>query len=169
MANANKNKGKSLERLIASELSLVFNLNFMRVQGSGAYVGGKNAFRVNTLTREQNLSVCGDIVVPIELEHIAFEAKFYKDFSFVSVFDNNEQLNEWIDQSKISGKIWFIVLKVNHLGKFVVFDKKYENTFITNPSKMIYKNEYIMCRYDGFFENNKDILLSMKPKEINAI
>jgi hypothetical protein len=169
MANANKNKGKALEREVSKELTSIFNLNFQRVFGSGAFVGGKNAFRVSTLSREQNLAVCGDIMVPIELEHIAFECKFYKSFAFSSLFDNNEQLNDWIEQSKVSNKCWFIILKVNNNGKFVVFDRKNESTFVTNSCKMIYKNEYVICRYDGFFECNKDILLSMKPKEQNGI
>lgn len=170
MANAKKVKGSTFERELCADLSSIFQSNFQRVPNSGAALGGLNAHRAYILTPEQNLLACGDIIVPSELSHIQFEAKFYKDFSFVSLFDNNEQLNKWIEQAKgSSGKCWFLVIKINHLGKFVVFDKKHENTFIVNPNRMIYKNEYVICRYDGFFESNKDVLLSMKPKEQNGI
>ena len=163
MPNYNKEKGKRLEREIAKELTNVFGLNFERVWSSGSFTGGKNANRLAKLTKEQALLSVGDILVPIELEHIQIEAKFYKTFSFSSMYENNKQLNKWIEQAiGTSNKVWFLIFKINNIGKFVVFDKKYESVLAFIDNKMIYKNQYVVCKYDGFFEANKDILLTLK-------
>ena len=162
--NANKNKGKCLEREIAKELTNIFKLNFDRVQQSGAFTGMKNSWRLNKVSKEQSLSMCGDIIVPIELKHVVFECKFYKNFSFSSLFDNNSQMDEWIKQATNIPRVWFIILKVNNNGKFIVFDKKYLNIFKLKYSWMVYKNN-IVCRYNNFFEDNKDILLQLTSSD----
>jgi Holliday junction resolvase len=163
MPNYNKNKGKSLEREVAKHLTEVFGLNFERVWSSGAFTGGQNAFRLQKLTKEQALLSAGDILVPMELEHVLFECKFYKAFSFHAMFENNETLNGWIEQaSAIPTKYWFLIFKINNVGKFVVFDSTHEALFKPIENRMIYKNKYLVCKYDGFFEENKEVLLSLK-------
>lgn len=164
MANHNKDKGKRLERELARELTEAFGLNFERIWSSGAFTGGKNASRLNKLTREQALLSIGDILVPIELEHIQIEAKFYRAFSFHSIYENNEVLNNWIQQAKgSSNKVWFLIFKINNMGKYLVFDKKYESKFKPIETRMIYKDNYIICKYGNFFKDNKDALLLLTP------
>jgi len=159
MPNANKNKGKSFERELANHLTLVFGLNFERVWSSGAFVGGKNSFRMNRLSDSQQLLATGDLIVPDELKHTSFECKFYKDFSFTSLFSENKQLDGWIKQASAANKTWFLVVKVNRVTPFVVFDAK-EN-WIKPANYMNYKGCYI-CTMDNFFEHNKDAILIPK-------
>jgi Holliday junction resolvase len=160
MPNYNKNKGKTLEREVAKELTEVFGLNFERVWSSGAFTGGQNSVRLQKLTREQALLSTGDILMPIELEHVQIECKFYKAFSFQSLFDNNETLNGWIDQARgSSGKLWFLIFKINNCGKFVVFDKKDETLFTPEANRCVYKNAYVVTAYDNFFSKNKEAIL----------
>lgn len=160
MSNANKNKGKTLEREVAAELTEVFGVNFTRVPNSGAFTGGKNFFRAAQLTKEQNLLMCGDIIMPMELAHVSVECKFYKQFSFQSLFDNNETLNGWIDQARGEhGKLWFLIFKINNCGKFIVFDNKDDIQFSPEDNRCLYKNKYVITSYDGFFVKNKDKIL----------
>ncbi len=164
MPTRQQTKGRNWERLVASQLSEIFGLSFHRTFGSGAYTGGKNVLRVDTLSKEQNLFVCGDIVVPIELQNIVIECKSYKDFSFSSLFTSNAQLDDWIEQVTTIPKIWFIIFKITHKGMFIVFDKKYQSNFKKKNSWMIYKNSNIICSFDDFFKENKDVLLTLTPK-----
>jgi Holliday junction resolvase len=157
-----KTKGKAYERELCKHLSEVFDLNFERVPASGAFTGGKNVWRTGRLTPEQLLLSEGDIIVPGELAHCKFECKWYKEFSFSSLFENNSVLNEWIEQSKEgSDKTWFLAIKVNHKGQFLVFDKKLKSKFKLNESYLLYKNKYIMTKMDSFFESNKESILNL--------
>ena len=45
MTSPSKAKGNSFERLVADFLSNLYGETFIRVPGSGAYVGGKNVHR----------------------------------------------------------------------------------------------------------------------------
>lgn len=167
MANANKNKGKTLEREVAKELTEVFGINVERVWSSGAFTGGKNAWRTQKLTPEQALLSNGDILMPMELSHVAIECKFYKDFSWTGLFNNNETLNKWIDQAQAgSSLLWFLVFKINNAGKFIVFNKKWQSTFDSCPNYCTYKDAYIVRSYDNFFAFNKDKILLLKNPSI---
>ena len=157
-----KTKGKNYERELSKFLSSVFNLNFERVPASGAFTGGKNAWRTGKLTPAQLLLSDGDLIVPEELAHCKFECKWYKEFSFSSLFDNNSTLNEWVNQSQDgSDKIWFLCIKINHNGQFLVFDKKLKPKFKLNESYMLYQDKYIMTKMDNFFETNKEAILNL--------
>ena len=167
MANANKNKGKSLEREIAKELTEVFGINVERVWSSGAFTGGKNAWRTQKLTPEQALLSNGDILMPMELSHMSIECKFYKDFSWTGLFDNNETLNKWIDQAKSgTNALWFLIFKINNAGKFIVYDVDWINTFVLPGNYNIYKGDYMLRSYDGFFAENKQTILALKNASI---
>ena len=161
MSNYNKNKGKSYERALAKKLTSIFKLNFERIPNSGAFVGGKNNFRANKLTNSQLLLCSGDIIVPDELSHVDFECKFYKEFAFSSLFDNCEQLNNWLEQAKNTTKpLWFLCIKINHKGEFIVFDKKHTQLYSNQENFMVYKNTYIFVKADNFIEINKEKILS---------
>jgi len=161
--NANKNKGKSFERQLAKHLTSVFGLNFVRVQNSGSFVGGKNSFRLEKLTNSQQLATTGDLMVPEELGHLTFECKFYKDFSFASLLSENKQLDGWIKQAKNANKVWFLVVKVNHTEPFIVYNsfttKIYPISFLSNTNFAYYKGETV-TNLKGFFEANKEHLLN---------
>lgn len=164
MANANKNKGKSFERELAAHLSTVFGLNFERVWSSGAFTGGKNYFRKASLSKSQELATSGDIIVPDELSLISFEAKFYKVFSFVSLFSTNKQLDGWIAQAQSSRKMWFLPFKVNNCGVHVVYDPAYDSVQLQTVGNFMRYGKYNIVPLVGFFEANKDILLNYCKK-----
>ena len=161
--NASKNKGSNFEREIANDLTKVFGYSFIRNKTSGAFLGGVNASRKETLSESQILLDDGDIIPPDELSHISIECKFYKDFAFNLMLSENALLDGWIKQAEQSDKIWFLIWKINRRGIRVTYS-------INNTSKhelqlpdsyCIYKDKYIICDYDGFFECNKDRLLSI--------
>lgn len=157
MPSPNKQKGNRWEREVADHLSAIFGLSFQRIPNSGAFVGGKNNFRKDTLSESQLLLSNGDIIVPDELKHISLECKSYKDFSFSSLFTTNKTLDGWIEQSKSSDRQWFLVIKITHSGSFVVFNKSMK--WLLSGPYMRYKDS-IICSLDGFFKNNKDIILN---------
>ena len=53
MTSKSKTKGKSWERDVCLFLSELYNQSFIRVPGSGAFIGGSNQFRKETLSDEQ--------------------------------------------------------------------------------------------------------------------
>ena len=163
MPSKQKSKGSAFERQIAKHLSTVFELNFERVPNSGAFTGGKNIHRYNTLTEAQKLIYDGDILVPEQLKNIKIECKWYKDFAFNLLLSENKQLDSWIDQGKVDFKIWFVIFKINNKGAFVVFDKTVWKTITHRGSYTNYKGNYIIPM-DGFFEKNKSVLLKLSDK-----
>jgi hypothetical protein len=158
MANKNKNKGKSFERQICGILTQHFGLNFQRIPNSGAYVGGKNAFRYETLTEEQKLLADGDIIVPAELSHISMECKSYKDFSFSGLFmGKNALLDSWIKQSSETQKLkWLLYFKINNKGMFVVYDITKFPADLHKENYHMYQNRYLIQSLDEFLSNNKE-------------
>lgn len=159
--NNNKNKGKSYERQLAKQLTEAFGLNFERVPNSGAFVGGKNITRASKLSNSQLLASSGDIISPDELAHVDFECKFYKELAFNSLLDNCETLNKWIEQAQNTVKaLWFLCIKINHKGEFIVFDNKHTELFINESCVLHYKQKYIMLKNDKFFSKNKDFILN---------
>lgn len=158
MANKNKNKGKAFERQICEILGKTFGLNFQRIPNSGAYVGGKNAFRYETLTEEQRLLADGDIIVPSELSHISMECKSYKDFSFSGLFlGQNGLLDGWIKQASETQKPkWLLFFKINNKGIFVVYDLNKFPLDLQKENYHIYKNQYLIQSVDEFLIKNKE-------------
>lgn len=161
--NKNKNKGKAFERVIANHLTEVFNLSFTRTPNSGAYVGGMNVFRMKHLSESQILLTEGDIIVPDELHNMKIECKSYKSLSFHQLFSNCKQLDTWIDQASSDDKVWFLIFKINRAGTYICFHNKYYPNFDT-PNNILHYHDYIVMGYDGFFENNKDVILDMCAK-----
>jgi hypothetical protein len=173
MANASKNKGKSWEREIAKHLTSIYGVNFQRVPNSGAFVGGYNANRISTLTPEQLLLASGDIILPRFLSHITLEGKFYKDFNFESLLTENKQLNEWIKQASVIGKIPFVLFKINRKGGFVVFPMHIMKQLIIDGNFLIYwmtekestaAGSYVVVKMEGFFEKNKNQIVALNEE-----
>lgn len=167
--NRNKNKGKTYEREVAAFLSKITSYNFGRVPNSGAFTGGKNAFRRDILDESQMALCEGDIITPKEWNKTRIECKFYKDFSWASIFkkDGDSELNKWIRQAKDGVRpIWFLCFKINHQGQYVVFDISLFEKFITPITWIQYNNDYCITELESFFNNNKDIINNLnKDKE----
>ena len=167
MTSRQKAKGNQFERQVASHLSEVFELNFERVPNSGAFTGGKNIHRYNTLTEAQKLIYDGDILMPEELGNFKIECKSYKDFAFHGLFKTNALINSWIDQAKVDFKLWFLIFKINNRGSFIAFDRVVWKSINYQGNYMNYNSCYIV-NYDGFFEKNKNVLLKMSSKYTNT-
>jgi len=158
--NNNKNKGKSYERQLAKQLTEIFGFNFERVPNSGAFIGGKNIVRAAKLSNNQLLAASGDIMTPDELSHVDFECKFYKELAFSSLFDNCEILNKWVEQARHTVKtIWFLCIKINHKGEFIVFDKKHTKLYNDTDTFLTYRNNNIFIKGEGFFLKNKQLII----------
>ena len=154
--NRNKEKGKTFERQVANDLSDIFNLSFTRTPNSGAYVGGMNNYRMSTLSDSQILLTEGDIIVPDELRHLKIECKSYKHLSFHQLFSSCKQLDKWIEQAYSKDKLWFLIFKINRCGAYVVYDSKIK----FSTGNICKYNNYTITSYDGFFEDNKNIILN---------
>lgn len=173
MANASKNKGKSWEREIAKLLSSIYGVNFQRVPNSGAYTGGFNAFRIQSLTPEQLLLASGDIILPSFLSHVSIECKFYKDFTFESLLTTNNQFNGWLEQASVGGKIPFVIFKINRKGGFIAFPTKYQELLSVDCNYLIYSLstpkitvpvKFTVVKMEGFFEKNKNTLVGLSEE-----
>jgi hypothetical protein len=159
MANYNKNKGKAYERKVAKDLCKVFDLSFTRTPNSGAYVGGMNAFRTETLSESQILLTEGDIIVPDEMRNMKIECKTRKNFSFHALFTHNKELESWIAQAKSAEKVWLLIFKINNCGEYICFDQRlFENFKINN---FLVYGDVIIVPYKDFFECNKQSLLDL--------
>lgn len=169
MPSQSKAKGNSWEREICEHLSKIYNVNFQRVPTSGAYLGLSNSTRLQKMTPEQILLASGDIIVPNFLSHISIEAKFYKSFSFESLFTENKQLNKWIEQASMSSKIPLIMFKINHKGSFMVFPYEYKDSLKIDQNYLVYTlttssnvvKQYIIVKMEGFFERNKIQIITL--------
>ena len=124
MPSRGKAKGNSWERELASLLSSEFNLPFQRVPNSGAFLGGSNAFRRDSLDAKQARIMTGDLIVPEELNHISFECKFYKSFDYHQLYNQNKQFEDWVQQANDgcnSDQIWFLCIKANRREPLIAF------------------------------------------------
>lgn len=129
MANKNKNKGKRVESEVAEIFSKSTGTNFQRIPNSGAFIGGKNSVRINTLTDSQVLLSKGDIIPGEGYEDCYIEVKGRVEFAYHQLFEKNKELESWIDQclvdyDKVGGKVLIIVFKINRHGYFSVTPKK---------------------------------------------
>ena len=119
-----KQKGNRGERALSALLETYFDGSFVRVQNSGAFIGGKNAYRKDKLSQTQIRSSKADIVPPDNLPRVVFESKFYKDFGFhhFAYGSQNPQLDKWIEELEYDcddDDIGFLCIKINFKGWFV--------------------------------------------------
>ena len=168
MANKQKIKGKGYERTIAKIFSETFGKNFMRVQNSGAFFGGQNAFRLSSHTAEQAKLFSGDIIPP-ENWSLLIECKARKDFKFHLMLRNqgNLDLNSWIEQASIDYEkskinLMLIVFRPNCCGDYVCYEansRESSNRFedCTNFISYEYKNKtYYITELQEFLTLNKE-------------
>ena len=166
MSSKSKNKGKSWERDVCLFLSELYNQSFIRVPGSGAFIGGSNQFRKETLSEEQIKLSRGDIIPPQNYPYFLAECKNYAEFPFHSLVSNSSiaLLDTWIEQVEHDvtdeNDLWLLFIKITRKGQFVLFDMNlfdddYFKGFLTSGVK--YRN-YWMCEMKWFFDCYKDEL-----------
>ena len=112
-----KNKGKSYERDVANFLTELYGESFTRVPYSGAFVGGQNIVRTETLSESQTRGFKGDIIPGPSFSKLVIEAKNYAEFSWANMAlrKPNAQLDEWISQAQEScepGDKWLLIVKI---------------------------------------------------------
>jgi hypothetical protein len=163
MTSPQKAKGNSWERTIAIYLSELYESSFHRIPNSGAYVGGKNSIRKESLDTNQIKSFKGDIAAPDTWTNFNSECKSYADFPFHQVLAGScKQLDTWLDQLMSvaeDGDLNILFVKINRKGKFVAVQSKY--TWVTDQF-MYYtsknQGDWVIVDFGHFFKHNRDLL-----------
>jgi len=163
MTSPQKAKGNSWERTVAMYLSDLYQSSFHRIPNSGAYVGGKNSVRKESLDTNQVKSFKGDIAAPDSWVNFNCECKSYGDFPFHQVLAGScKQLDAWLEQlMAVADKddLNILFVKINRKGKFIAVQSRY--TWITDQF-MYYTSQkhgdWIIVDFDHFFKHNKDLL-----------
>ena len=129
-----KGKGNGFENVIAKKLSVALDpLKFIRTQGSGARVGGKNFETIGQMFGEDALKLfVGDVVCVNEKQVIelpkrfrfSIECKFYKTQDpFTSLVSGTSNLFRWmqeaIDDAKKVERAPMLIFKWNNTPIFV--------------------------------------------------
>lgn len=162
MTNKAKIKGNSWENTVAKHLSSLYGESFIRVPGSGAYVGGKNSVRKEFLHEGQIRAMKGDIIPPTTWKHFNAECKSYADFPFHQLFSEGKIsiLDSWISQTLDAaddGDLNIIIMKFNRKGSYVAFEAKHF-PIITTTRHIIYDSEkygpWAFTHYDEFWKLN---------------
>ena len=157
-----KNKGKGFEREVCNFLGDLYEDSFTRVPDSGAFTGGKNAFRRNTLTEGQIRAHKGDIIPPDDWKYLNAECKNYAEFPFHSLFWNERVplLEAWLEQTLDAadeGDVNVLLMKFNRIGRYIAFDLTTGKDFVTNRS-LDYKCEsgltWRITHFEDFFALN---------------
>ena len=162
MANKSKNKGSGFEREVSKYLSDLYNESFTRVITSGAFIGGKNTIRKNTLSENQIRSHKGDIVPPDDWKRFNCECKNYKQFPFHKLLSDEKiaDLESFIDQTmEVSdeGDVSIIFMKFDYIGRYVAFQLPQDfecKRFVDYKSQNW--GTWRMTKFEDFFELNKD-------------
>lgn len=125
MPSKSKSKGNAWELEVSKFLTDTYNETFLRIPSSGAFVGGKNSFRKETLGSAQVQSKKGDIHPPESWKHWNIECKNYADFPFHQLWYTDVKiLDSWIQQQKEvedKGDLNLILIKISRKEKWVVF------------------------------------------------
>lgn len=164
MPTKGKTKGNAGELKIAKFLTTLFESQFMRVPNSGAQIGGSNRNRRTLMDDGQIAMFKSDIIPPSHMQHLVIESKFYGDFPFHKLGTDHRiaQLDKWIDQTLVTldkGDIWFVVVRINHKGSFVLFDSHWQPQFVINNYARYF--QYTWTEFEPFFTANKDKIISL--------
>lgn len=168
MPSKSKAKGNSAELELCKFFHEVFGGSFIRVPNSGAYIGGKNAFRREFLSEGQVRHAKGDIIPPGFMPKFVIESKFYADFPFHSLMTAGKvsQLDSWIDQTLDcveTGDNYYVAFKINRKGWFIVFPEN-TSTNYTIGNHCVYNNDkgkFIVTDLKEFVMANKDAILKL--------
>ena len=165
MPSPQKAKGSNWERDVARQLSEIYNETFIRVPGSGAYVGGLNAARKEFLHEGTIRVLKGDIVPPLSFPRFNAECKSYKEFPWHQLYSGDcKVLDGWITQcldAADEGDVNLLFMKFNRIGTFLAFEQAYQDKFLT-PSYTLYSGtnlgkNWIITELGTFLENKQNI------------
>lgn len=170
MGKKSKDKGKAGEREACTIFKEVFGGNWQRVFGSGAFVGGKNAYRREYMEESQLRSTKADVHTPDFMPNLILEVKNYADFPFHQLLQQKEiiLLESWLEEVYTcidKGDFWLLCVKITRKGWFVLFDPEFANFIYDNHSvyysKAQNKNFIITAPLKEFLKVNKDRLLEL--------
>lgn len=152
-----KTKGKTWEREVSTFLSNTYSESFTRVAHSGAFVGGKNMIRKQSLDLNQIQAHKGDIFPPETWRRWSVECKNYADFPFHQLFSGDVKiLDQWIAQTydaSDNGDLNLILIKINRKGKWVV----YENHNGFSCDRGVKYKDWTFCSWDDFWNDPRNI------------
>jgi hypothetical protein len=173
MSSKSKNKGKGFERECSNFLSDLYEDSFTRVPDSGAFTGGKNAYRRDRLTEGQIRAHKGDIIPPDEWKYFNVECKNYAEFPFHQLFTQSPVplLEGWLEQTLEAadeGDCNILFMKFNRKGRYLAFQLPNESfqtlrhLDYTDKSGSIWR----ITGFDDFFTLNKKQFLSRCSQSI---
>lgn len=171
MPSKSKNKGKSFEREVANFLSKTYSDSFTRVPDSGAFTGGKNAFRREILSEGQVRAHKGDVIPPDDWRFFNVECKNYADFAFHLLLTTGtiSILEQWLTQllqAEDKGDCSNLIFKITRKGTFIGFRLPSDfitDRFIDYTDKD--NNRWRITEFYEFFRLNKE---SYKQKCISG-
>lgn len=160
---ASKNKGKTGERELCAIFGEYFEGNFERVPWSGAFIGGKNIVRKETMTEAQIRAAKSDIIPPDDMPKLVLECKWYKDFPFHAFAYGNDIpiLDGWINDLEYDcdeQDLGLLCIKVNRKGWFVAYNANYSDF---NDGTHIFYKGYRITDLHRFLERNKDFIKTL--------
>lgn len=170
MTSRSKIKGSSFERDCAKFLSELYSASFHRnLTGSGAYIGGKNVFRKNTLSESQIRNNKGDITPPEEFVLMNIECKSYAAFEFDHLYTDSKLLDSWLSQLMTvadESDLNILMFKITRRGTFVAVEARH-NWKLGNHT--LYNNkilgDWIITDFDQFFSLNAERVKELSKKQ----
>lgn len=173
MPSPSKIKGSGFEREVAKYLSDTYGEPFIRnVSGSGAYIGGRNSFRKQSLSEAQIRHTKGDIVPPETFAKFNAEAKFYGDFAFHQLFTVNSLLESWLEQLMNvadEGDVNILFMKFNRKGRYIAVQAIHP-WVVTNTSHVRYTSpkfgEWMIYSFENFFNLNTHLLKNLSTSTV---
>lgn len=172
MPSKSKTKGKGFEREVCNFLSELYEDSFTRVPDSGAFTGGKNAYRRESLTEGQVRAHKGDIIPPDEWLHFNAECKNYAEFPFHQLFTQSPVplLESWLEQTLDAadpGDCNILFMKFNRKGRYLAYQLPQNfNTIRHLDYTDKSGNNWRITGFDDFFTLNKDIFSQSCKKEV---
>jgi hypothetical protein len=160
MSSKSKTKGKSWERDVCLYLSALYNDSFIRVPGSGAFIGGTNQFRKDYLSEEQIKLSRGDIIPPVKYPFFLAECKNYAEFPFHQLISKERivLLDSWIEQVEhdvtSENDLWLLFIKITRKGAYVLYPIRK----LDDLQHGVRYRQYWLCDMNYFFKCYKDEL-----------
>lgn len=165
MGAKSKLKGNAGERALAKLLSSALGGSFVRSNGSGAFIGGKNWHRKSSLSENQVRNTKGDICPPDHMPHMVIECKFHSSIGYHLIFQRSALLDDWITQARSAaddGDFWVLGFKTNRVPWLVAFDAGLLHLFdVTNYA--IYDGS-VITNLETFVTVNKERILELGQK-----
>jgi len=160
MSKKSKQKGKSWERDVCLFLSDLYNESFIRVPGSGAFIGGTNQFRKDYLSEEQIKLSRGDIIPPVKYPFFLAECKNYAEFPFHQLISKERivLLDSWIEQVEhdvtSENDLWLLFIKITRKGAYILYPIRK----LDDLQHGVRYRQYWLCDMNYFFKCYKDEL-----------